>query len=962
MTRSSRNRIALTAAWVLLAAGCSNNSEAETGGSETGETGETGDDEPGYCLDALAVDLEGADWEPEADGSGSPVELSFDLTLDPAHPVLDPTAEPKRMDPRPGAVAVQGGDDAFRLVVLAKRPSERPEMVWLELYLISEADEGLADVEIELTGLADATVWDVGRDPWAEPVAERRFVLGHVAPGALNQMVIGVEAPADAGPLSFGVLVSGATSRRRAAHSAPLAISPDGAEVWSPFADADTLAIVDASTDTRVAELELPGRPSSTAITPDGEWVLSTTTACNQVVVIDRNTRAIVQVLGEAEGVGRDPRHVLVSPDGRWAFVSSYVGDSVTALRRVDGGYRVAKTITLDRRPLGMAIDPGSSHVYVAHWMPRGPIADNEAWVSDIDVATLELVDELIADDESNLDKTSCISAIFGGAPAESLTFEGAPSQFSGVFVDPSGGRGLVPGVRLVPFPLLEGDPAASGVTSAVAGANSPLTVFELDLRDAAAPQWEPLDASLDIPDRTPEYLECVGALHINEWNTPFEQDDAPGIRTYPGKAAPSNAAPPQTTGVGRFMTWTPNGRSLFVLGTAADHLAVLDGATTAGTHAELLTLSGNNPIGLVFTPDGNKAYVAYENSTALGVLDTSAYAQNSTDPGYLPVWLQEGLGAGAGGLLTFDLLTLDVNGIPEQPAVSEIGSVALVDADPLDPLLRRGKILFESSNPDKYPELSGSPQATCQSCHPHGGSDGGGWATVEGERRTSGLWGGTGGRGWLHYSGSHSSSEEFATIIVEERLSGTGLSEDDIHALANYVAWGVPEVQRPIVDEALAAEGQAVFEVACAGCHTGDSLGSGSPMAEHPYGGGDPNGVPVLFDVGTATESAGIMMGSTFVMLFPPATRDLFELMRGDRALGAEDPVQQTLGYTPRPERGRGMFKAPALTNLRENANFFHDGRFGEVAEVVEYFDGTLALGLTNEQKVALGVYLETL
>ena len=935
-------------------------SDDEVGATDTGDTGDTDGDS--LCLDSLAVDPAGADWQPSEAPGGVPVAIDFDVSLDPAHPDLDPAAEPKRIDPRPDPVTITGGDPAFSLTILAKRPAERPETIWLEVYVLSEGEQGLAGAELELAGLDGFSIWDLSRDPWSDPVAEPRFVVGSVAPGATGRALIGVEVPADAGPLAFTISLSGIESQARARSSAPLAISPNGAEVWSPFADADVLAVVDTASDTRVAQLDIPGRPSATAITPDGEWVLSTASACNQLVVIDRASRAIVQVFGEAEGIGRDPEHVLVSPDGRRAFVSSYVGDSVTVLRRVDAGFRVEKTIALDRRPVGMAIDPASSHLYVAHWMPRGPVVDNEAWVSVIDLASLALVDEIVSEDDSNLDRTDCIGMIFAGQPAENLTFEGSFSQFSGVFVDPSGGRGAIPSVRLAPFPILEGDPQASGIDTAVTGANSPLHLIELDLREPEAAQWSPLDLDLEITDRSAAFLECVHAPNVNEFVTPFIDPETPGIWTYPGKTSPAAAAPINTTGPSRFMTWSPDGREAFILGTAADHLIVLDGATLAGTHSQPMTLSGENPIGMVFTPDGRKAYVAYENSTSLGVLDTSAYADAPREPGYAPVWFQPGAGGGNGGLLTFALMTVDVNELPTLPAITELGSIALVDSDPMDSKLRRGRILFNSSNPDKYPELASSPQATCQACHPHGGTDGAGWPTVEGERRTIGLWGGTGGRGWLHYSGTHASAEEFATIIVEERLGGTGLSPADVDALASYTAWGIPEVQRPVVDETLAAAGKVLFETHCQGCHSGDKFGSGAPEAEHPYGGAAIDSLPGVFDVGTATDNAHIMIGPAFTALFATPTKNLFEAMRGDRSLGADDEVQQVLGYTARPERMRGFFKAPSLVNVWENPCYFHDGRFAELREVVDYFDTWLALGLEQADRDALVEYLKTL
>jgi cytochrome c peroxidase len=71
---------------------------------------------------------------------------------------------------------------------------------------------------------------------------------------------------------------------------------------------------------------------------------------------------------------------------------------------------------------------------------------------------------------------------------------------------------------------------------------------------------------------------------------------------------------------------------------------------------------------------------------------------------------------------------------------------------------------------------------------------------------------------------------------------------------------------------------------------------------------------------------------------------------------------VQTTLKFTPRPERKRGFFKASSLVNTYENAVHFHDGRFTELSEVVDYFDALLSLGLSTDDRDALVEYLKTL
>ena len=294
-------------------------------------------------------------------------------------------------------------------------------------------------------------------------------------------------------------------------------------------------------------------------------------------------------------------------------------------------------------------------------------------------------------------------------------------------------------------------------------------------------------------------------------------------------------------------------------------------------------------------------------------------------------------------------------------PAATETGQVPLVDADPVDPVTRRGKVLFTSSSPVKYPTLSGNREASCSSCHPNGGNDGTVWGTMEGERRTIALWGGTSGRGWLHWSGTHQDATVFATTIVQQRLGGTGLSPDDVAALAGYVATGIPRLQTPVVDADLAAQGQALFAQRCSMCHTGANLTSGAPDPDSPYGGGLAAG-PGLNDVGSATDWAGAVLGVPFTNLFPPAAKEILTALRGDRALGDGDTVQQTLGFTPRPDRARGAFKAPSLVNVWDSPLFFHDGRAAALDEAVRDMAPRVGQAPTDDEVSALVEYLKTL
>jgi YVTN family beta-propeller protein len=915
---------------------------------------------PSRCPSALAAIPQGVADVPRAE-TATPTHASFTVTIDPSDASLrtaqrEPLAQPITVIKTTGSLELRAG---------VKKFAKYNDRLFLELYVSSVDDEGVLGARATVRDIKGAAAfYDFSVDPWAAPTSTTTIPMGGVAPRGVARLKVGFDLAPSGGPISFAIDIDGTRTTRASTTSSPIVASPDGAEVWAVQSDADVVSILDTASDARVAQVRTPGKPSSVALTPDGALALVACSSCNQVTVIDRKKRTVVQVIGEAEGIGRDPKNVVVAPDGSRAYVSSYVGDTVTALERVGAAFRVVKSIPVGRRPVGMSVTPDGATLFVAHYLPRGKIADNGAWVSIVATDSLAEVAQAELRDDGNTKEAACLAQVtaFQGYPAEKLSFEASPTQLAGVFLTPSGDVGWVPGLRVAGFPILEGDVSQLGFQFAALGANSPAMLFPLDTRDARHAGFRRVSGVVDITDRDEGFLRCTPAL-----------DDTEAVRAEPGATKdelqfagvtiPSQATLLGDTGVSRFVGYTLGGRRALVLSYVADEIAVFDAATHSPTSLRNFLLSGSNPIGIAVTPDGRKGYVAYENSTFASVLDLSAYATSPLPlPTIVPYRLDAGAPAGQGAaIITFQMLTRTVRGIPDAPSIRELTQVPLVDADAMDPLMRRGRVLFSSSNPIKYPTLTGSRQASCASCHPNGGNDGTAWSTMEGERRTIGLWGGLAGRGWLHASATHRSGIDFATTIVKERLGGTGLSDPDVNALSEYLARGIPTVQRPRVDSGLAARGAAIFARSCASCHAGADYGDGRVDPADRFGGGEGD-APPLHDVGTATDWASVTLSDAYTHLFPPTAKRVLDALRGDRDLGPNDYVQTTLKFTPRPERKRGFFKASSLVNTYENVVHFHDGRFTELSEVVDYFDALLSLGLSTDDRVALVEYLKTL
>lgn len=897
----------------------------------------------------------------EPDIEPTAVAAQFTVTVDPASAAL----LGKTLEPVEGAASVVSAPSSVSLRAFVKRLPARPGILWVELFFENRTPAALRGVTVTLgDGGGLSALYDFSNDPFAEPTPKRNFVLGGVAQEGVGHLAIGV--PDGGGPVTLDVKLDGVATKRASTASSPVAVTPDGAEAWMVWTDGDLVAIVDTASEKRIATVPVPGRPSSLAITPDGAYVLVSSSSANTVSIIDRAKRAVVQTLGESDGIGREPRSLALSPDGSHAYVSAYVGDTITKLSRHGTSYRVDGVLDIGRRPTGIAVAPDGATLLVPHFLPRGTVTRNQAWVSVVATGSLSIAREVIFEDSFNAKSVECLASVFG-VSASRLTTEATASELFGAFFTPGGSEAWIPATRVAGATVVwERGPGAQPL-AAVASIRTGefLAPFQLalDTREPEKAAIMALPGVLDPPDVNLKYVTCAKIGLEVELISRDLIPSAPGEQVNRAAAFPTAITGLSESGLAHVAAFTRGGRRMLTLAHMSDEIVVTDALTHHPTTQRHFALSGSNPSGIALTPDGAKAYVVYDNTPVSSVIDLSSYADPSALPGpsYVPYAYRDVPDfPSAPGALTSKRIVRTIAGVPDRPSIEEIAQIPLVEADSMAPELRRGSVLFHSSNPDKYPTLTASRLGSCGGCHPGGGNDGSMWGTMEGERRTMSLRGGVAGRGWLHAMGTHADAGEFVDTIVRERLGGD-LAAADSAALARYVAFGIPRLQSPRVDTTLAARGQKVFAAKCAGCHPGAQMTSGNPDASSPLGGGAASG-PMLYDVGTATDDAHVILGTFFESLFPPLEAKLFKELRGDRDLGPGDFAQTTLDFRQRPARKRDQFKAPSLVNVWDNAIFFHDGRYESLDGVVQHLDETLSLGLSKEDRGAVVEYLHTL
>ena len=497
----------------------------------------------------------------------------FALTIDPqqpefvAHKTLEPVASP---------ITLTGGTSAISLRAFAKRLTQRPQVLWIELYVENKDSVGIRDVIVEASEVSGDKLIDLTSDPFAEDTSTRSLKLGALTAESIGRLVIGV--PSDA-KTTLKLKVKGLTTKRVAQSSTPITVTPDGSEVWVTWPDADLVAILDAKNQTKLGQLSVAGKPSSVTVTPDGKLVLVASAASNTVTVIDRQSREVIQTLQESDGIGREPRHLVGSPDGSHVFVSAFVGDSITSLARHGSKYIVDGTITVGRRPVGLSVAPDGT-LLVAHHLPRGKVTANEGYVSVLSTSPLAQRKEAVIHDRFNLKDIKCLTDGLM-LPPDQATAEGVPTQLAGAFLNPSGTQAWVPGARVGPAPIWERGPKAQMLSPFVSPRPGEILApfwYLLDTRQPAESKTMMLAGVLDPPDARLSFLKCAQFEFEGEQVRRNILPDMPLQQVNTIAATPNSSTGLTETGPMHAVAFTKGGRLILGVSHTADELVLATG------------------------------------------------------------------------------------------------------------------------------------------------------------------------------------------------------------------------------------------------------------------------------------------------------------------------------------------------------------------------------------------------
>jgi YVTN family beta-propeller protein len=506
---------------------------------------------------------------------------------------------------------------------------------------------------------------------------------------------------------------------------------------------------------------------SAIAITSDGAMLLVVDPDSNSLTVVDTaGASAVAEIT-----VGVDPRAVAVSPDNATAYVANQGSDSLSI---VDLTTHAVTQVAVGDRPVGVAVSPDGRFVAMAE----------------------------LGDDRVRFLDSSTVST---------LTVVPVADRPHGLAFTPDGKRllvthllsGEVTVLMVRPFiaylPMVSRAPQVPGHgPQAVAESQ----ISSLQSQISTWPNVAPAPAVLVNGAGTRAYLPQTMANGLG-LNTQFDTSVFPkvsvlNLETDSHQTSEHIPLPERDQPVG--LPWdvalARDDTELWVANAASNDVSVLDISDPSRPSRAAHVTVGDNPRGVVISPDGSTAYVNNVLGGTVSVIDTGTYA---------------------------------------------VTGVITVTNIPLPPTFLRGKRLFHSS---ARSDLAQARWISCNTCHVEGEHDGRTWLLqFIGEappgsvvtRNTTSLLGMVEtyplrwSAEWDESADSEFSVrfEQFGTGLIDGQMHPTlgapnqGRSHD-LDCLASFIdSLAVPERTRTL--SAAEKRGKVIFdspETGCASCH----------------------------------------------------------------------------------------------------------------------------------------------
>lgn len=408
--------------------------------------------------------------------------------------------------------------------------------------------------------------------------------------------------------------------------SSPIALSADNGLVWVVNPDDDSVSVIRTDTDVVIRKIPVGDEPQSVAVDPNNQFAYVANAASNTVTVIritNANPAAFVAAPDTTVGVGgeittgAEPWNIVISPDGRRVFVANSGQDTITVInalnRTVIGNVDLRNSLcngstTAERQrhfqPRGLAVNQESTRLYVTRFLSfvreggvQGSDTGKEGVVCRLDINTTStsIAAYTPAQAITLAPQVTGFRADTNGDGTPDADTSAYPNQLQSVVI--RDGQAYLPNIAASPSRPLRFNIDTHAFVNRITGIGG-------SEADAGA-------INLHLGARDPEAGK-PRLFFANPWAIAFTSQSGPGS-AYVVSAGSDLLVKLNVAANGSLSNTVDDNTTRYI------DLNDPDDPATSGAKA------GKNPLGLVITDDGEKAYVMNYISRNVSVVDLSS-------------------------------------------------------------------------------------------------------------------------------------------------------------------------------------------------------------------------------------------------------------------------------------------------------------------------------------------------
>jgi YVTN family beta-propeller protein len=180
-----------------------------------------------------------------------------------------------------------------------------------------------------------------------------------------------------------------------------LVLAPSGT-LYAVNSDSNSVTAVDPQTRRKLGETAVGKDPRSLALSPDGKSLYVTSQADARLTVLDASALSVLASIP----VDAEPYGVVASPVGDFVYVASSAAAAIDVVRVAD--FQIDARIAVGPRPMGLALSSDGARLYVTHFLTGN--------VSVIDTTTRTVTSVIPTGPDSNMSQRIVINAATGKA------------------------------------------------------------------------------------------------------------------------------------------------------------------------------------------------------------------------------------------------------------------------------------------------------------------------------------------------------------------------------------------------------------------------------------------------------------------------------------------------------------------------------------------------------------------